>query len=219
MRIAILGSGEVGSTVGLKLARLGHQVMMGSRSTANLNAAGWAKQAGRNASHGTFAEAASFGETAFNCTTGTASIQALTMAGKENLNGKILIDLANTLEFDAQVPTLAVCNTDSLGEQIQRLFPDVLVVKTLNTVNCKLMVDPGLLPGDHNVFMSGNDPGAKRQVSAWLAEWFGWKPHNIIDLGDISTARGPEMLLPLWIALWRNYKTPYYNFHVVASNE
>ncbi len=130
------------------------------------------------------------------------------------MSGKILIDLANSLDFSKGMPpTLAVCNTDSLGEQIQRTFPSVKVVKTLNTMNCKLMVNPALVSGDHDVFVSGNDAQAKEDVKQILKTWFGWK--NIIDLGDITTARGTEQLLPIWIRLMGTLGTPNFNFKIV----
>jgi predicted dinucleotide-binding enzyme len=111
-------------------------------------------------------------------------------------------------------PSLTVCNTDSLGEQIQRAFPAARVVKALNTVNAQVMVDPaGVGGGDHDLFVCGDDAEAKRQVTDWLGEWFGWR--NVVDLGDISTARGTEMLLPLWVRLWAALGTPRFNLKVV----
>jgi predicted dinucleotide-binding enzyme len=142
-----------------------------------------------------------------------ASLDALRQAGARNLDGKILIDVANPLDFSKGMPpTLSVCNTDSLGEQIQRAFPGARVVKTLNTMNTNVMVDPGLVPGDSDVFVSGNDAAAKAQVTGILKSWFGWR--SIIDLGDITTARGTEMLLPIWLRLWSTFKTPNINFHI-----
>ena len=125
-----------------------------------------------------------------------------------------MIDLANTLDFSKGMPpTLSVCNDDSLGEQIQRTFPKLKVIKTLNTMNCKLMVDPSLVKGDHDVFVCGNESDAKEKVKSILAEWFGWK--SIIDMGDITASRGLEMLLPIWIRLMGIYKTPNFNFKIV----
>jgi predicted dinucleotide-binding enzyme len=137
MRIGILGTGMVGQAIGSKLIQLGHEVKMGSRTADNEKATQWVKANGVRASQGTFADAAAFGEILFNCTAGMASLDALRMAGPANLKDKILIDIANPLDFSKGMPpTLAICNTDSLGEQIQRAFPDVKVVKTLNTMNC-----------------------------------------------------------------------------------
>lgn len=204
----------VGSTIGLKMIQLGHEVKMGSRTANNEKAAEWVKTNGPKASQGTFAEAAAFGEIVFNCTAGVASLEALKSAGVANLKGKILVDIANPLDFSGgTTPTLAVCNTDSLGEQIQQAFPDAKVVKTLNTVNCNLMVNPSLLPGEHDVFMSGNDADAKAKVRNILEKWFGWK--SVIDLGDITTARATEMLLPIWLRLWGVFQTLNFNFKIV----
>ena len=212
MRIAILGTGIVGQTLGTKLVELGHDVRMGSRSAPNDKAAAWAKGAGARGSHGTFAEAAAFGEVVFNCTKGENSLAALRQAGAANLDGKVLVDVANPLDFSRGMPpSLTVCNTDSLGEQIQREFPRARVVKTLNTMNANVMVNPSLVRGDHDVFVSGNDAGAKARVREIL-ERFGWR--SVIDLGDITSARGTEMLLPIWLRLWGVFGTPNINFHV-----
>ena len=211
MRIGILGTGVVGQTVGTRLLELGHEVKMGARSATNDKAASWVAQHGRHASQGTFADAASFGELVFNCTSGTASLDALNAAGSASLDGKVIVDVANPLDFSKGMPpTLTVCNTDSLGEQIQRAFPNARVVKTLNTMNTNVMVNPDRVPGEHDVFVSGNDASAKAQVSDLLRA-MGWR--NIVDLGDITTARGTEMLLPIWLRLWGTFKTPDINFH------
>ncbi len=203
MKIGILGTGIVGCTIGTKLVALGHEVMMGSRTANNLSASEWvANTPGGNAHAGTFGDAARFGESIlFNCTQGISSLDALKMAGGAALKGKILIDLANPLDFSQGMPpVLTVCNTDSLGEQIQRAFPDTKVVKTLNTINCEVMINPARIKGDHDLFVSGDDASAKKLVTAFLTENFGWK--KVIDLGDITTARATEQILPLWVRLW-----------------
>ncbi len=214
MKIGILGPGMVGQTIGSKLVQMEHAVKMGSRSADNEKASEWARKNGANASHGTFADAAAFGELVFNCTAGVASLEALKLAGAANLKDKILIDIANTLDGSKGMPlTLAVCNTDSLAEQIQRAFPESKVVKTLNTMTANLMVNPSLLKEDHAVFVSGNDPEAKATVTSILKEWFGWR--SVIDLGDITSARGAEMVLPLWMRLSRAMGTSNFNFRIV----
>jgi len=214
MKIGILGTGMVGEAIATKLIQLGHEVQMGSRTANNDKAAAWVKQNGAKATHGTFADTAAFGEVLFNCTSGGASLEALKMAGAENLNGKVLIDIANPLDFSRGMPpSLLVCNTDSLGEQIQRAFPEAKVVKSLNTMNANLMVNPGLLKEEHLVFVSGNDAEAKATVTMILKNWFGWK--SIVDLGDITTARGTEMVLPLWVSLMGALQTPLFNFKIV----
>ncbi len=214
MKIGILGTGMVGSTIGSKLITLGHQVKLGSRTADNKKADEWAKANGANASHGTFSEAASFGEIIFNCTSGFGSIEAIGSAGEANLKEKILIDIANPLDFSKGMPpSLFVCNTDSLGEQIQSKFPYLKVVKTLNTVNCSLMVNPSLVKGEHDLFMCGNDGTAKEKVKEILTNWFGWK--TVIDLGDITNARATEMLLPIWVRLYGKFQSPNFNFRIV----
>lgn len=216
MKFGVLGTGMVGNAIAGKLAQLGHEVKMGGREANNEKGQEWAKAAGTKASYGAFAEAAQFGDIIVNATAGVASLAALNAAGANNLKGKILIDIANPLDFsNGMPPSLAVVNTDSLGEQIQRAFPDVKVVKTLNTLNCQLMVNPeSLANGDHNIFVSGNDGQAKETVVGVLQQ-FGWKKQNVIDLGDITTARGTEQLLPVWIRLWGALGTPNFNFKIV----
>ena len=214
MKIAVLGTGIVGRTLGGKLIELEHEVRMGSRDAANETAAAWAREAGERASHGTFADAAGFAELVVNATGGMVSLQALEAAGAENLAGKVLIDVANTLDFSkGRPPTLSVCNDDSLGEQIQRAHPDARVVKTLNTMNCEVMVQPSLVPGRHNVFVCGEDADAKHQVTELLRS-FGWPSEAVIDLGGIGAARGTEMYLPLWLALMGATGTPRLNILV-----
>jgi 8-hydroxy-5-deazaflavin:NADPH oxidoreductase len=217
MRYGVLGTGTVGQTVGGKLADLGNEVKMGSREAGNENAVSWAEGAGDGASEGTFSDAAAFGEVIVNATAGTASLAALEAAGKDNLAGKVLIDIANPLDSSAGMPPiLAVCNDDSLGERIQRAHPEARVVKTLNTVNAGVMVEPSIVPGSHTVFVCGNDGDAKRQVMT-LLESFGWPGADIMDLGDISTARGVEMYLPLWLRLWNATGTGRLNVKVVVE--
>lgn len=214
MRIGVLGTGVVGQTIGSKLVHLGHEVMMGSRDAANPTAITWSKKEGPRASFGTFANAAGFGEIVFNCTLGSASLEALRQAGAENLDGKILIDTSNPLDYSTEVWTLTVANTDSLGEQIQRAFPKSRVVKALNTMNCNVMVEPGKLSERTDAFVSGNDIEAKAVVISILRDWFGWK--SVIDLGDIQTSRGVEMFVVLWQSL-RNWTSSHrFNIKVVT---
>jgi hypothetical protein len=202
----------VGNAIGSKLIQLGHEVKMGSRTANNAKALEWVTATGPRASQGTFADAASFGEIIFNCTAGSVSLEALKLAGTKNLVGKILVDVANPLDFSKGMPpSLTVCNTDSLGEQIQRTYPQAKVVKALNTMNCRVMVNPTLVPGDHNAFISGNDSYAKTKVMDILKA-FGWK--NVIDLGDITAARGTEMLLPIWLRLMGILGTTDFNFKI-----
>jgi predicted dinucleotide-binding enzyme len=218
MKIAVLGTGMVGNALATKLVNIGHEIMMGSRSANSDAGQEWLRSVGGKAQIGTFADAAAFGETVFGCTNGANSIAALRSAGAKNLRGKILIQVGNPLDTSKGMPpTLTVCNTDSLGEQVQREFPEVRVVKALNTVNCEIMIAPSRVPGDHDLFICGNDAAAKREVAARLSEWFGWKPGNIIDLGDITNSRGTEMFLALWVRLWSVVGNPHFNIHVVRG--
>jgi 8-hydroxy-5-deazaflavin:NADPH oxidoreductase len=214
MRIAVLGTGIVGRTLATQLVELGHEVRIGSRTPDNEQAAEWVVAAGDRASQGTFADAAAFGELVLNCVGGAVALQALEAAGAENLDGKTLLDVSNPLDFSQGMPpTLAVCNTDSVGETIQREFPNARVVKSLNTVNVEVMVDPELVRGEHDLFVCGDDDGAKAQVRE-LLESFGWPSDRILDLGDISGARGMEMYLPLWLRLYSTLGTGELNIHV-----
>ncbi len=215
MKIAVLGTGATGQTLASKLVSLGHDVMMGSRDEANPIAVAWAKDQGHNALYGSFMNAAEFGEIVFNCTLGTASLAALQMAGERNLKGKILIDTSNPIDRSSGVWKLTVCNTDSLAEQIQRAFPDTKVVKTLNTVNANVMVDPNKLIEKTDVFVSGNDIEAKATVVRILKEWFGWR--EVIDLGDITTARSVEMYVLLWHDLRNAISSQRFNVKLVTA--
>ena len=207
MKIGVLGTGMVGDAIASKLVALGHEVMMGSRDAHNAKATAWVKRVGARAKKGTFADTASFGEVLFNCTRGANSLEVLGAVGQERLAGKILIDIANILQPELR-------RAESLGEQIQATFPKAKVVKALNTMNCSLMVDPAKLSESHTVFMSGNDGSAKKTSRELLAA-FGWK--DIIDLGDITTARALESYLALWLGLWKALGTAQFNIKVVRS--
>src|SRR5919204_5011079 len=172
MRFGVLGTGMVGRTVAGKLSELGHEVRVGSRTAGEDKVV--------------FGEAAAFGEAIVNATAGTASLDVLSGAGAHNLAGKVLLDMANRSDFSQGMPpTLSICNTTSVGEQIQEAFPDARVVKSLNTVNADVMVDPSRVPGSHTIFMAGNDDAAKGQV-AELLQSFGWPREDVMDLGDIT---------------------------------
>jgi predicted dinucleotide-binding enzyme len=225
MKIAVLGTGMVGQALAGRLAELGHDVSVGTRDVAaalartepdrmgNPPYTAWA-QAHPQVRLATFADATAGAELIVNATNGSASIAVLTAAGREHLAGKVLLDIANPLDFSAGFPpTLFVKDNDSLGEQIQREFPDLKVVKALNTMNANLMVNPAQLAGgQHSVFVSGNDADAKKTVIG-LLESFGHT--DVIDLGDITTARGSEMMLPIWLRLMGALNTPTFNFKIV----
>lgn len=205
MKIAVLGTGMVGTAIASKLVALGHSVTMGAREAGNSKADAWAKDAGTRAQAGTFAEASHSAELVFNCTKGANSLEALRWAGSQILAGKVVIDVANILSPGPRGP-------ESLGEQIQSAFPAAKVVKTLNTVNCDLMVNPRKLPGVHTMFLCGNDDQAKK-IARELLEAFGWS--DIVDLGDITNAGATEAYLPLWLALWKTLGTLNFNIKVV----
>ena len=212
MKFGILGTGMVGKTIATKLISLGHEVKMGARTENSASALEWVAQNGPRASQGSFMQAAAFGEINVVATAGTTALDVLESAG-DGANGKTMIDISNPLDFSKGMPpTLSICNDDSLGEQLQRAFPNVHIVKTLNTMAHVVMVNPGLVSGDSDVFVSGNDDYAKGQVIEVL-KTFGWK--SPLDLGDISTARGTEMLLPIWLRLWGALGKPEFNFKIV----
>ena len=218
MKIAVFGTGMVGDTIGSRLIELGHNVMMGSRTANNEKALAFVSKHKTHASAGTYTEAAKFGEVIFNCTKGDGSIEALKQAG-EAVNGKIIIDVSNPLDFSKGAPPSLIpslSNTNSLGEEIQKTFPTSRVVKTLNTMWCGLMVNPNMIAGgSHTNFICGNDKEAKATVKSLLKE-FGWRDENILDLGDISNARGTESVLPIWLRVWGATQNGAFNLKVVS---
>jgi predicted dinucleotide-binding enzyme len=225
MKIAVLGTGTVGRTLAGKLDELGHEVIIGTRDPEATLARSAPDAMGNppypvwQADHpgirlAPFAEAAAHGELVINATGGTGAVDALTQAGEANLAGKVLLDVSNPLDFSQGFPpSLFVKDTDSLAEQILHAFPGVRVVKSLNTMSAVVMVDPGRVGGgDHSVFVSGNDPDAKQAVVGLLREM---GHTDVIDLGDLTTARGPEMYLPLWLRMMGVTGTPFFNIKVV----
>lgn len=217
MKIGVLGTGMVGTTLASKLVELGHEVTMGSREAGNPAALDWAGQAGERGHQSSFKGAAYFGELIVNATAGHASEQALERAGEENLAGKVLIDVANPIATGTgPPPELAFCNTESLAERIQAAHPDARVVKTLNTVNASVMADPGSLPEPTSVFVCGNDAAAK-QTTRELLEAFGWEAEQIVDLGPIEAARGTEMYLALWLRMMGTVGNPFFNVRLVRG--
>ncbi len=227
MKIGVLGTGPVGQVLAARLAQLGHSVMVGTRDPNATMARGepgsfgtpplrvW-REANPQVSLGTFSQAASFGELVVNATRGASSLSALEAAGDAALDGKVLIDVSNPLDYSSGLPlSLTVSNTDSLAEQIQRRFPGARVVKAINTIYAALAAAPGqLADGDHTAFISGNDAGAKQTVRA-LLESFGWR--DVLDLGDLTTARGAEMMLPIWVRLFVALQGPMFAFKVVRA--
>ncbi|HSE56164.1 MAG TPA: NAD(P)-binding domain-containing protein [Nocardioidaceae bacterium] len=221
MRIAVLGTGMVGQALAGRLSELGHDVAVGTRDPAatmardepdqrgGLPFAAW--MAGQDAVRlMTFADAAEHGELIINASSGTASLRVLEAAGAGGLAGSIVLDLANPLDYSRGFLELSVVNTDSLAEQIQRAYPDARVVKSLNTVNCQVMVDPARVPGEHVVFVASDDEAAKATVVDLLGE-LGWPPERVVDLGGLSAARATEMYLPLWVTLMQRLGSADFN--------
>jgi predicted dinucleotide-binding enzyme len=229
VKIAVLGTGVVGQTLAGRLAALGHQVTVGTRDP-EATLARTAPEEGSDTpvfsawqaenpqvELATFDGATVQAELIINATSGGVSLAALAVAGAANLDGKVVLDVANTLDFsNGFPPSLSVVNTDSLAEQIQRTYPAARVVKSLNTMNCQVMVDPARVPGEHAVFVSGDDPAAKATVAELLSE-LGWPPSAIWDLGSLSTARGAEMILPLWLSIMRKLGGGEFNFAIARA--
>lgn len=217
MRYGVLGTGVVGQTLGSALIGLGHDVCMGSRSASNEAAVAWASTHGDAARVGTFAEAAAFGEVVVNGTAGVHSLAALDAAGPSALAGKVVVDVANPLDFTGGFPPrLSVAGDDSLAEQIQRAFPGVQVVKALNTVTASVMVDPGSLPEPTDLFIAGDDAAAKAVVTDLLVD-LGWSRDRVRDLGGLSAARATETYLLLWISLMGALGTAAFNVRLVPA--
>jgi len=217
MNIGILGTGSVGLTLADKLISIGHVVFIGSRSKTHPKAIEFIEKHPLNCQTGTFEECAKFGAILFNCIAGMVSIEALKLAGAENLAKKVLVDVSNPLDFsNGMPPSLSVVNTTSMAETIQSNFPETHVVKALNTMWAGLMVNPNLVEGgDHDTFLAGNNEEAKETVKGIL-ESFGWISKHILDLGDITKARGLEMYLPLWLSIYGANKTGAFNIKIVG---
>jgi predicted dinucleotide-binding enzyme len=228
MKISILGTGMVGQVIAEKMMQLGHVTFMGTRNAAEtiarqepnrmtgISFADW------HASHTdvqlvNFEDLPTDTDIWINASSGQASLEVLKKVTEKKLSKGVLLDLANPLNFsNGMPPSLAVCNTDSLAETIQRAFPSVKVVKSLNTMNCTIMMDPSLVPGDHQVFVCGDHDGAKRVVVDLLRE-VGWIEGNILDLGGLVAARGTEMMLPVWLQIYGKLGTGNFNFNVVRG--
>ena len=224
MRIGILGTGMVGRTLAEGFVRTGHDVLIGTRDVHSTTSR---ELPGPGGPQGTMADwlaaaavdlsdlrsTADHGEVLVNATNGGGSIASLSEAGAQYLAGKVLIDVANPLDFTAGFPpTLTIKDSDSLGELIQRTFPEARVVKALNTLTAPLMTRPDLLPEPTTLPIAGNDPDARATVAGLLRE-FGWT--DILDLGDLSSARGMEMWLPLWLRTMGALGTPMFNLRIV----
>jgi 8-hydroxy-5-deazaflavin:NADPH oxidoreductase len=219
MKIGILGTGQVGNVIGSRLMETGHQVMMGGREASNQKGLAFVKNNPANASYGTFAEAAGFGEIIFNATNGKFVSEALKLANTD-FAGKIIIDVSNPLDLSAKPPALfpEFANTNSLGETIQRDYPKAAVVKTLNTLAMKIAVNPLLFNnGDHSMFVAGDDEPAKSKTKALLVA-FGWKADNLIDLGGITASRSMESYVVLWSTMLRSLGLPVVSLKIIKPS-
>lgn len=195
--VGVLGTGMVGKTLAARLADLGVDILVGARSSDSTSLAPFADLDVRT---GSFADAADHADLLVNATNGVNSLAVLESIGSEALAGKTVLDLSNELvrTEGGAVPASSVEN--SIGRRLQEVFPETFVVKSLNTMNCTVMVDPSIVPGDHVVFLSGDDEGAKDRVRALLA-MFGWRPEQMVDLGGIESAAGPEMMMKVWMSV------------------
>jgi predicted dinucleotide-binding enzyme len=224
MRIAVLGTGIVGRTLAGKLDELGHDVVVGTRDPSRTMASTETDYAGNppypvwagdhtDVDLATFADATAAAELVVNATNGAAALEILSQAGEKNLSGKVLVDVSNPLDFaQGFPPTLFVKDDDSLAEQIQRAFPEARVVKALNTMTAAVMVAPDSPGTQGTVFVSGDDNGAKSEVAELLHSM---GHDDVMDLGDLTTARGAEMALPLWLRVMGALGNPIFNFKVV----
>jgi len=225
MKIAVLGTGGVGKAFASRLTELGHEVTVGTRNVSTTlekeGDAGFKSFLAKNpkVKLATFKEAAAFGEMIINVSKGANTVDVIKAASGENLNGKVLIDISNPLDFSKGMPPSLIpelSNTNSLGEELQRLFPDTKVVKTLNTMWNGLMLNPALIAnGEHINYMCGNDTAAKEKVMSLLTE-FGWKKESVLDLGDITAARATEATLPIWLRVYGAKQTGAFNFKIVS---
>lgn len=227
MKVGILGSGIVGQTIGAKLVSQGHDVLLGTREPSDMDRprgmggmgaplSQWLQAGGKGCRIGTFAEAARHGELIIHSTAGEVAMEAIRMAGQENLRGKVVLDTSNDLDLSRGFPPSTRATdypSGSVGVKLQQALPESHVVKALNTMTAFIMVDPGQLAGgDHTVFISGNDAAAKQKVTELLQSW-GWK--DVFDTGDINTATGPEMLFALWTKAFGRLGRVPFNFKVV----
>jgi len=218
MNIGVLGTGTVGEAIASALIEKKHHVKMGSRTASNEKASAWVKKAGKNASQGTFDDAASFGDLVFLCLNGEYALDAVKSIQLNHVKEKIVVDLTNPLDFSHGMPPtiLDEYSIVSLGEKIQQELSTAYVVKTLNTVNYKLMVDATIVNnGDHHLFVCGNNSDAKNKVKHFLVDNFHWKPHHFVDVGDIKSARTVEAIVPFWVTVMQALQTPLFNFKIV----
>ena len=212
MKIGIIGTGVVAQTLGAKLVELGHDVVLGTRDPKKLDEKKnmavslneWLAAVKNKAKVATFKDAAQHGELLINATHGQASVEALKLAEVDKVGAKVLIDTANELDFSKGYPVALASHERSVAGNIQKAFPGLKVVKCFNTMAAPIMVNPKMIKGgDHTIFIAGNDTGAKAKVTDLLKS-FGWT--DIMDLGDIQAAHGPEMMMGMWVAIYGSLK-------------
>ena len=219
MKIGIIGTGVVGESLATALIGKGHEVRLGSRTDGTEKTKEWAKTQGGLASVGTFNDTAAFGELVFICLNGEHALDVVTNhISAEHLSGKIIIDVTNPLDFSLGMPPsiLKEYRDVSLSEHIQQAAPTAYVVKTLNTVNYKLMVDARVVnDAAHHLFVCGDHADAKNKVKHLLVDNFHWKPEDLIDLGELKSARCTEAIVPFWVLVYSSVGTPLFNFKIV----
>ena len=219
MNIGVLGTGMVGETIATALTEKGYNVRLGSRTADNEKAATWVKKSNEHATQGDFNDAAAFGEIVFFCLNGALALDAAKMIDADSVQDKIFIDITNPLDFSKGMPPRLIdglSNSISLGEKIQEALPGAYVVKTLNTVNCHLMVDARKVnKADHHLFLCGNSTDAKNKVKHFLVDNFYWKADNLIDLGGIEAARVTEAYVPFWVSMMQAVGSPMFNIKLV----
>lgn len=219
MKIGVLGTGVVGEAIASALIDKQHYVMLGSRTADNEKGKAWVKKAGKHTAQGTFDDAANFADLIFVCLNGEHTMNVIKNLRTESAAGKIIVDITNPLDFSKGMPPRIIDGlggSTSLGEEIQHALPNSYVVKTLNTMNYKLMIDARIVNhGDHNLFISGNNVDAKNKVKHFLVDNFHWKADSFVDLGGIETARTVEAIVPFWVSVWQTLGTPMFNFKVV----
>ncbi len=217
MKYAVLGTGMVGHSLASKLVDLGHEVRMGARDADNEKATAWAAEHGPNAGHGSFADVVGWAGQVIFAVSGAALLDVAAGLPAEAVAGKTLIDVTNPLDGSAGFPPTLIAelsNTTSAAEALQNRLPGANVVKTLNTMNHKLMVDPSRIAGAHDVFLCGDDDAAKAEVRAMLGE-FGWS--DPVDLGPLAAARGTEGVLPFWLRVMASVGNADFNIRIVRA--
>jgi predicted dinucleotide-binding enzyme len=194
-KVGVIGSGQVGQVLADGLLKHDYEVMRGTREPGKL--AAWKSGAGSQASVGTFADAAKFGEIVVLAVKGAAAESAVDLCGPSNLAGKTVIDTSNPISEGAPVNGVLRFFTgldESLMERLQKRAPDARLVKSFSCVGSAFMVNPQLPGGPPTMFICGSHAGAKDETKTILAQ-FGWE---VEDLGAVEAARAIEPLCILW---------------------